>query len=150
MRRISVNKALFPVLATLFALGLSLDAFGFEISIDVSPNVLNLESQGEVVSVHTDIAYGSVHATSVFLNDVAIAWWKVDNRGYFVAKFEMSEIKTLDGLVIGDYNTLVLTGVTADGEAFFGQADIMVIDNVPTGKNKFGNKIEPLAPPGQY
>lgn len=150
MRRISVNKALFPVLATLFAIGLSLNAFGFEINIDVSPNVLNIESQGEVVTVHTDIAYGLVDASSIYMNGVAIAWWKVDNRGNFVAKFEMGVIKTLDGLIIGDYNTLQLVGATVDGEAFIGTAEIMVIDNVPTGKTTPGNKTEPVAQPGKY
>ena len=70
MRRNSVNKALIPVFATLLALGFSLNALGFEISINVSPNVLNIESQGEVVTVHTDIAYGLVDATTVDLNGV--------------------------------------------------------------------------------
>jgi hypothetical protein len=150
MTRISVSRALFPILGTLFSLGLSLNAFGFEISIDVAPNVLNIQSQGDVVSVHTDIAYGAVQTPAVFLNDVQIAWWKVDNRGNFVAKFWMDEIKDLDGLIIGDYNLLTLTGVTTGGEAFFGEALIMVIDNVPSGKTTPGSKTEPVAQPGQY
>ncbi len=150
MRRISAKTTLFPILCTLFTLGLSLNALGFEISIDVAPNTLNLQSQGDVVSVHTDIAYGAVQTPAVFLNDVPIAWWKVDNRGNFVAKFWMDEIKALDGLIIGDYNLLTLTGVTIGGEAFFGEALIMVIDNVPTGKTRPANKIEPITQPGKY
>ena len=70
----------------------------------------------------------------MFLNGVAIDWWKSDDRGNFVAKFESDEIKTLDGLIIGDYNTLVLTGFTTGEEAFIGTQDIMVIDNIPAGK----------------
>jgi hypothetical protein len=84
----------------------------FDIEIDVSPNVLNIQSESTIVTVHTDIAYNIVVGASVFLNGVAIDWWKSDDRGNFVAKFESDEIKTLDGLIIGDYNTLTLNGFT--------------------------------------
>jgi hypothetical protein len=107
--------------------------FAFEIAIDVAPNVLNIQSESVVVTVHTDIAYGLVVGSSVFLNGVAIDHWKSDNQGNFVAKFLSSEIKTLDGLIIGGYNTLVLTGFDTYGEAFIGSQDIMVIDIIPRG-----------------
>jgi len=108
----------------------------FDIEIDVSPNVLNIQSNSTIVTVHTDIAYNLVVGASVLLNGVAIDWWKSDDRGNFVAKFESDEIKTLDGLIIGDYNTLVLLGYTTGGEAFIGTQDILVIDNVPAGAGK--------------
>ncbi len=107
-----------------------------EISIDISPNVLNIQSQSTIVTVHTDIAYSLVQGSSVLLNDVPIAWWKSDDRGYFVAKFDSDEIKTLDSLIIGDYNTLTLVGYTTAGESFVGSQDIMVIDNDPAGAAK--------------
>ena len=107
---------------------------GFEIQIDVSPNVLNIQSASTVVTVHTDISYDLVLGASVYLNGVAIDWWKSDDRGNFVAKFDSDEIKTLDGLIIGDYNTLVLSGYTIDGEAFMGSQDIKVIEVLPKGK----------------
>jgi hypothetical protein len=107
----------------------------FDIEIDVSPNVLNIQSNSTIVTVHTDIAYSLVDGASVFLNGVAIEWWKSDDRGNFVAKFVSDEIKTLDGLITGDYNTLVLNGYTIYGEAFIGTQDIMVIDNIPAGRN---------------
>lgn len=106
----------------------------FDILIDVSPNVLNIQSQSTIVTVHTDIAYNLVVGASVFLNGVAIDWWKSDDRGNFVAKFNSDEIKTLDGLIIGDYNKLTLNGFTTDGEGFIGMQDVMVIDNIPAGK----------------
>lgn len=106
----------------------------FDIEIDVSPNVLNIQSQSTIVTVHTDIAYSLVVGASVFLNDVAIDWWKSDDRGNFVAKFLSDEIKTLDGLIIGDYNTLVLSGFTTGEESFMGTQDIKVIDNIPKGR----------------
>ena len=108
--------------------------YGFDIEIDVSPNVLNIQSKSTIVTVHTDVAYSLVTGASVFLNGVTIDWWKSDDRGNFVAKFNSDEVKALDGLIIGDYNTLVLTGYTTGGEAFMGTQDIMVIDNIPAGK----------------
>lgn len=110
------------------------NVYAFDIEIDVSPNVLNIQSKSVIVTVHTDIAYSAVAGSSVFLNDVEIDWWKVDNRGNFVAKFDSDEVKTLNGLITGDYNTLVLTGYTTSGEAFIGEQEIMVVDNLPKGK----------------
>jgi len=108
----------------------------FDIEIDVSPNVLNIQSNSTIVTVHTDIAYNLVVGASVFLNGVAIDWWKSDDRGNFVAKFVSDEIKTLPGLKIGDDNTLTLNGFTTGGEAFIGTQDILVMDNLPEGAGK--------------
>ena len=108
--------------------------FGFEIQIDVAPNVLNLESEGTVVTVHTDIAYSLVVGSTVFLNGVPIHHWKADARGNFVAKFLSDEIKTLEGLRIDDYNALKLTGYTTDDEAFIGAQEIKVIEIIPKGQ----------------
>lgn len=105
----------------------AVDCNAFEITIDVAPNVLNLQNNAQVVTVHTDIAYGLVQVSTVYLNDIAISSWKADLRGNFVAKFIMNEVKSLP-LLIGDYSTLTLVGVTTDGEAFVGRQDIMVVD----------------------
>jgi len=104
------------------------------ITIDVSPSVLNLQNQGAVVTVHTDIAYNFVAGSTVSLNGIEISWWKSDDRGYFVAKFLMSDVKGLEGLIIGGYNTLTLDGVTKDGVSFTGSEDIKVINNIPAKK----------------
>jgi hypothetical protein len=40
----------------------------------------------------------------------------------------MEEVKRLDGLVIGGYNTLTIVGLTVDDEEFWGEQDILVID----------------------
>lgn len=97
------------------------------IEIKVAPNVLNLKNKGQVVTVHTDLAYGAVAATTVTLNGVAIDHWKADNQGNFVAKFLIEAIKELP-LNIGEYNTLVLEGYTKTGEAFTGSYDVLVVD----------------------
>lgn len=117
----------------LFQMPAQCQAFeSIEIEIDVSPNVLNIQSQSTIVTVHTDIAYNLVVGATVSLNGVEIDWWKSDDRGYFVAKFVSDAIKDLD-LSIGNYNKLVLLGLTKDNDPFIGAQDIMVIDNIPEG-----------------
>ncbi|KAA6185327.1 hypothetical protein F2Q65_09520 [Thiohalocapsa marina] len=105
-----------------------------ETIIQVSPNVLNISSQGYVVTVHTDLPYSSVDVHSVFLNSVPIASSKADDQGNFVAKFDIEAVKRLDGLIIGADNALMLTGVTCDGEPFVGTDWVRVINVVPRGR----------------
>jgi hypothetical protein len=101
-----------------------------QIAIQVSPNVLNLNNQGEVVTIHTDIAYGLVVGASVTLNGLPIDWWKSDDRGNFVAKFYMEAVKGMP-LNLNDYNTLTLTGTTIYGDTFTGSDEIKVVKIVP-------------------
>ena len=96
--------------------------------IRMAPNTLNLKSDGTVVTVHTDILYWEMDAYSVYLGGVVIDSWKADDRGYFVAKFLMDDIKAIDGLVLNDYNTFQLVAVTVGGDPVCGEAEIMVID----------------------
>ncbi len=109
------------------------ECFGFEIAIDVAPNVLNIESEGQVVTVHTDIDYDAVVYYTVTLNDVEISSSKADSRGNFVAKFLMGSIKDLvdlDLLESIDYYTFNLTlfGYTIDDDTFLGKQEIKVIN----------------------
>lgn len=107
-------------------------SYSLDIEIDIAPNVLNIQSSGTVVTVHTDIAYWVVDAYTLTLNGLEISSWKADNQGNFVAKFFMDAIKDLP-LNIDEYNTLVLVGV-ADGVAFQGEQDIRVIDVASMGR----------------
>jgi hypothetical protein len=125
--------AIWGLCAALLVLSSPATCSAEEITIDVAPNTLNLQSEGKVVTVHTDIAYWAVDVSSVYINGVAIASWKADNRGNFVAKFSMDEVKNLDGLIIDGYNTLQLVGLTTDGEPFWGEQDILVIDEGSSG-----------------
>jgi hypothetical protein len=127
----SITGGLF--LAVLLTATVCCWAADITIDIDVAPNVLNLQNQGEVVTVHTDLPFSSVVGSSVSINGVEIAWWKSDNQGNFVAKFVIEEIKDLP-LKIDEYNTLALTGVTINGDSFEGTAEIRVIDVIPAGK----------------
>ena len=129
------------VMCCVLAVTLGLFAFpsttlALEIDIDVAPNVLNIQSQGEVVSVHTNILIGQVVGGSVTLNGVEIEWWKSDNRGNFVAKFLMSEVKALadtGDLIVPGENELTLVGYTTNGVEFTGSQTITVIDVEPVG-----------------
>jgi len=110
------------------------ECYGFEIGIEVAPNTLNIQSQ--VVTVHTTIKYVSVDHDNVYLNGILISSWKADNRGYFVAKFLMSEVKALadtGDLEVPGENTLSLVGYTTEGTEFTGYHVITVIDVVPAG-----------------
>lgn len=106
------------------------------IEIQFSPNVLNLQNQGQVVTIHTDIPYGTVEAETVYLNDVEIQSWKADNQGNFVAKFNMDAIQGLESLVVGEYNTFTLDGTCYDGSTFTGTDEVLIVDNVPSGQAK--------------
>lgn len=128
-----LSRIVRPVFVCVFALALATFVIpstcsAEEIAIDVAPNILNIQSDGKVVTVHTDVAYSAVDVSTVYLNGVAISSWKADNRGNFVAKFLMDEIKTLDGLIIGDYNLLKIVGQRTSDETFWGEQEIMVID----------------------
>lgn len=116
-------------------------AWAGEISIDVAPNTLNLNSHGKVVTVHTDVAYSAIDVYTVYLNEVSIQSWKADNRGNFVAKFKMDDVKTIDGLVLNDYNTLKFVAMTTYDEAVWGTAEVMVIDR---GYMPSGNRQDPI------
>jgi hypothetical protein len=108
----------------------------FEIEIEVAPHTLNIQSESQVVTVHTSISYWSVDHDNVYLNDVEISSWKADNRGNFVAKFLMSEVKALadtGDLDIPGENELSLVGYTTDGTEFTGSQVITVIDVEPVG-----------------
>ena len=106
------------------------------IEIQVSPNILNLQSNGVVVTIHTDIPFSDVDATSVELEGVEIQSWKADNQGFFVAKFNMEAVKALvdQGVLELGINTVTLKGTTKSGATFSGSKDVLIINNVPQGK----------------
>jgi len=112
-----------------------------EIAIEVAPATLNLQSQGEVVTVHTDVPYGEVDVYSVYLCGVAIDAWKADDRGYFVAKFRMDDVKIIDGLAINDTNIFQFVALTIYDEEVWGEEEVMVIDG---GARSAGDRKRPI------
>jgi len=126
---------------TLWALGLAIVMLAApaicsaeEITIEIAPATLNLQSNGNVVTVHTDVSYGDVDVATVYLGGVAINSWKADDRGYFVAKFLIDDIKTIDALVIPGLNQLQFVALTIYDEEVWGTAAVMVIDVGTGGK----------------
>ncbi len=93
------------------------------VAIQISPQVLILGVQGEWVTVHTDLPYSTVAASSVALNDIPIDVAYADALGYFVAKFDQA---TIQAIVQPGAVTLTLTGLTKDGDAFAGSETITV------------------------
>jgi hypothetical protein len=133
MKSLSMFKAgLVVLIAVLFSLPFS--SYAQEvIEIQVSPSTLNLQNNGQVVTVHTEISYSLVVAETVSMNGIVIDSWKADLQGNFVAKFVMEEIVGLP-LEIGDYNDLTLDGTKTDGTTFTGTDQVLVIDVVQKGK----------------
>ncbi|MGB2981444.1 MAG: hypothetical protein WBC77_09365 [Candidatus Zixiibacteriota bacterium] len=112
------------------------------IIIDVSPNILNIQSKSTVLTVHTDIAFSLVNGSTVCLiiddlPPVLISWSKADDCGNFVAKFSMDDIKPLleeTGLVGDCKFTVNGTTTSTPAESFCGDQVIRVANNVPNGK----------------
>ena len=119
-----MKKTLVSVVAVAAMVVSASSLLAFDVTIDVAPSVVSLDSQGEVVTVHTDIAYGAVDAYSVALDGLPIQSWKADNRGNFVAKFNLDDVK--DMIEVGTVE-VTLTGTTKDGEEFSGSDTIRVI-----------------------
>ena len=139
-----LRKAKTLCLPVLFCMALALVFFQapakcygeLDIGIEVAPNTLNIQSQSQVVTVHTTIKYVSVDHDNVYLNGIEINSWKADNLGYFVAKFVMDEVKALadsGDLTVPGENELTLDGYTTDGAEFTGAQTITVIDIEPAG-----------------
>ena len=67
------------------------------ISMVVSPNTLNLESKGGVVSIHADIAYAPVTDVEVRVDGTVIPhlYTFADSRGDLVIKCSLEAVKDL-------------------------------------------------------
>lgn len=116
------------VVALVLVVGVAGGALAEEGTIDVvvSPNVLNLESYGGSVSLHTDIAYGLAEEIGLTVNGTEVPSFSTfaDNRGQLVVKCDLETIK---GMVQVGEATFVLSVVGGDGVAYSGSDMIEVI-----------------------
>jgi len=96
------------------------------ITIQVSPNVINLSSNGGSFSIHAEIGYSLVEDQSLEVNGTPVAIFDTfaDYRGELVVKCNIDTVKDL--LDTGDA-TFVLTVYTTDAE-YTGTDIIRVID----------------------
>lgn len=104
----------------------------FEAMIDVSPDVLNLQMQGQVVTIHSDVAFDAVDVSTVYMNGVPVATWKEEEQGYFVARFLIRDIRNLP-LFINELNEFKLVGLTFQNDAFWAVQYVKVINVLPGG-----------------
>jgi len=85
-------------------------------SIMISPNTLVLSSLCDIITIHSNIPYNEVIATSVAVNGVDVPFTKADSCGDLVAKIgvdDLSEFLQPDTVV-----TLTLSGLLDDNTPF--------------------------------
>ncbi|MFC1977621.1 hypothetical protein ACFLWS_05085 [Chloroflexota bacterium] len=118
-----VTMPLVSVTGTVFAADGTID-------VEVSPHVLNIESNGGSISIHTDIGYVAPEDTTVKVNGEEIERIStiLDNRGNLVVKCDIDEVK---GIVIPDeLAVFVLTCNYNDG-VYTGSDSVPVICVIP-------------------
>ena len=101
-----------------------------EIELVVSPNVLNLESKGGVVTLHADLDYGLVDVDDLKLKvydniSVPIAYTFADNCGDLVIKCNLETVK---GMVVEGDVTLTFQ-LSINNDMYTGEDTISVINS---------------------
>ena len=128
MKRLSKLCVGTLLLVTLVAVILTSGVFAQENTIEVvvSPNVLNLKSNGGSVSLHTDIRYALVSDAELYVDDQLVGriWMFPDDRGDLVVKCNLGTVK--DMVKVGEA-TFCLKVVTKDGSHYVGTDTIRVI-----------------------
>ncbi len=119
-----VAAVVLTMAAFTFGPGVQAEDAMLDVEIVVAPNVVYMASQGVWVTVHADIAWSTVVASEVTLNDLPVKVAFADNRGDLVAKFPLDSVKEI--LVEGEM-VLTLKGTTLSGQDFEGTDTIRVI-----------------------
>jgi hypothetical protein len=125
VKRLSKHYLLVPLLALAILVGTAAMAYAQDntFELQVSPNVLNLESNGGVVTLHADIGYSSQYDLDLEVNgqDLPIAATFPDSRGDLVIKCRLAVVKDL--VEVGE----ATFDLTIDG-VYAGTDTIRVID----------------------
>ena len=87
-----------------------------DFNIMISPNTLALSSLCDVITVHSNIPYRAVVATSVAINGVDVPFTKSDACGDLVAKIGVDDLAEF--LQPNEAVTLTLSGLLVDGSDF--------------------------------
>lgn len=118
-----------------------------EASINISPNIINLESISHSFGIHTNIPYSIVNVDEVILvcPEDSVLYPIVcyaDSLGNLVAKFSTADLENECELVIDEYNILVLEGETNDvpSELFSGAGEVLIIEGQPEFQKGNGPK----------
>jgi hypothetical protein len=136
MKRITIAGIL---LISLVAVSVGVAAEDKLINIVVSPHTLNLESHGNGVTVHTNIAYADVNCSTVTLKvegaDITIRSCYPDLCGDLVVKVDRDAV--VDAIGDSDASTeadFTLTGFTTSEDQFTGTDTIRVIEVAASSK----------------
>jgi hypothetical protein len=117
------------LVVTLVAVILANGVFALDgtIEVVVSPNVLNLKSNGGSLSVHTDIGYHSVARAELLVDGTPVEgiWTFPDDRGDLVVKCDLGTVK---GMVEVGEAVFRLDVDTKDGADYSGTDTVAVID----------------------
>jgi hypothetical protein len=87
-----------------------------DFNIMISPSTLVLSSPSDVITVHSNIPYGAVIATSVAVNGVDVPFTKSDSCGDLVAKIGVNDLAEF--LQPDQVITLTLSGMLIDETTF--------------------------------
>jgi len=100
------------------------------IDIVVSPHVLNIESNGGSISIHTDIGYVSPEDAVLEVNGTTIEeiWTFTDDRGNLVVKCSINTVKTI---VAGEEEATFVLTANYNGGTYTGTDTIAVIQVIP-------------------
>lgn len=128
-----MRNAFLSICAIGLVSGMSVDsASAEEVPIVISPNVINIDSQGVWVTVHAEIDYWMVKDASVTLDNIPVVITFADSRGELVAKFAVDGVKDSlvdeSGAIKNPNPILTLWIVTEENDVFTGSDEITVID----------------------
>ena len=132
MKRIlnSVMKAL--LISTLLVVALSGTVLAEDGTIDmvVSPQVLNIESNGGSISIHTNIGFVSIADTTVEVDgkEIKVEATFTDNCGNLVVKCDIDEVK---GIVINDESAVFVLACNYSDGVYTGSDSVPVIRVIP-------------------
>ena len=100
------------------------------IDIVVSPNVLNIESNGGSISVHTNIGYVSADEATLEVNGTVIEniYTFTDSRGNLVVKCSINTVKSI---VVGQEEATFVLTANYNGGVYTGTDTIAVIQVIP-------------------
>ena len=127
--RLCTKALLVSAILTLLLSGAAL-ADDNTIDMVVSPNVLNIESNGGSISIHTDIGYVSEADTTLEVNGTKIEniYTKTDSCGNLVVK---CSIDTVKDMVIGEEEAVFTLTCNYNDGIYSGTDTIAVIQLIP-------------------
>ena len=134
MKRQAIHVLIIPVLLTCVLTGcqtarVTSPEITESIEIRVNPGMLNLQNQGQVVTIYTSLAYKDVVRTTVTLNGLSLGCWGTNKEGSYAAKFSDSTVKALYLPPGAGGYTLTLSGEKKDGTRFTGSSAITIVNN---------------------